>query len=134
MTLVEVMIATLVVGTIIVSSMQSLTLSAAARQALASEPSVALALARNVYEATLLLPRDGVSLDDLDGMRASPPVDVDLEPIEELESWSQDIEVAQVPLDADDPSGTQINELTVEIRENDVVVGTWSWWLPSNVE
>ncbi|MHC5209537.1 MAG: hypothetical protein ACYTG2_02320 [Planctomycetota bacterium] len=143
----EVLIATVLVGTALVAASAAFTGAVKTQDSLAGEPTTALALAREIHGLALLLPRDagdGVPatlpsevavLDDLDGATFSPPVDAGLTVRSEATGWSQAVDIARVDLaspgtlavDADGDDA--LLRLTVTVKQGADVAGTYSWWI-----
>jgi hypothetical protein len=144
---VEVLVATVLVGTALVAATAALTGAVKTKDILAGEPTTALGLAREIHGLALLLPRtagDGVPasvpsevvvLDDLDGATFSPPIDAGLTVRSSATGWSQAIDIARVDLASpgtlvvDDGGDDALLRLTVTIRQGAEVEGTYTWWL-----
>lgn len=146
LTLVEVLVASAVLGTVVVAATHSLTMTAAAQHEVQAQPSTAFELARDVFRVAQTLGReagDGLPaesldelllLEDLDGAELSPPIDGLMQERDGLDSWTQRTFVRRVGLA--DPTTTQADgdlyELTVVIDEGPDTVGTYRWWLPAD--
>lgn len=154
MTLLEVLVATLVVGLVITSAGLALGASTSAAAALAEEPIDAALLAREAYELALAqdtaddgdppaTDASGVAgLDSLDGASFSPPLGAGgtvLE-LDFGELWRQDLDVSvydlgdlSSPVSASfsgtTPGATTLYRLEVTVSFRGVAKGTWWWWL-----
>jgi len=144
---IEVLLATLVVGTVLVAATSSITGSVQAKHILVGEPGIALGLAREIHTVAQVLPRDagdGVAatvgsevavLDDLDGATFSPPLAANLASLSQSAGWSQQVAIDTVTLAAPDQLATSADgsavllRLTVTVREGASVVGSYTWWL-----
>lgn len=144
---IEVMLATMVVGTVLVAATSSITGSVQAKHILVGEPGIALGLAREIHSMAQTLPRgagDGIpaavgsevrELDDLDGATFSPPLAATRTSLTQSAGWSQEVAIDTVTLAAPDRLATDADgravllRLTVTIREGATVVGSYTWWL-----
>jgi hypothetical protein len=144
---VEVLLATLIVGTLMVAATTALTSSVHTYNVLAGQPFTALTLAREIHAAALTLPRDPgdgvpatdgsevVVLDDLDGALFSPPIDAQLATLAHVSGWSQDVALERVSLSQpDQPAALSADlstlwRLDVVIRQGAKEVGRYSWWI-----
>lgn len=144
---VEVLLATLIVGSMLVAAMTSLSSAAQTHSALATSPTTALALANEIHTLALALPRaagDGsparaggevAVLDDLDGASFTPPIDARKGSLHASTGWSQAVSVDPVALAApavtdDALSGSDtLLKLTVTVRQGSAAAGTYSWWI-----
>jgi len=147
LTFIEVLLATLIAGTMLVAATSALTGTVQARQIMADRPVTAFSLAREIHSASQVLPRatgDGVpatigsevvTLDDLDGATFSPPISSRLAQIAGSIGWSQEVHLEHVDLAspgtlaADATSASTLLRLTVTVRQAAAVVGTYIWWL-----
>ena len=146
-TFIEVLLATVILGTVLVAATTSLTGSVQAQDIMVGEPVAALGLAREIHSLALVLPRtagDGVPattgsevllLEDLDGAQFSPPIDAAKRTLASATGWSQQVLIEAVDLAspdqlaADATSAGALLRLTVTVREGAVVVGTYVWWI-----
>ncbi len=144
---IEVMLATLVVGTVLVAATSSITGSVKAKHILVGEPGIALGLAREIHSVAQVLPRgaggstpasvgsDVLVLEDLNGATFSPPLAATLDSLNQSVGWSQAVAIDTVALASPDQLATNTDgsavllRLTVTIREGATVVGTYTWWL-----
>jgi type II secretory pathway pseudopilin PulG len=143
----EILVATLVVGSALVAAMSSLTAATQSQSALATGPTTALTLANEIHTLALGLPRtagDGTParaggevavLDDLDGASFSPPIDAQRGSLAASTGWSQAVSVDPVALaaptvtDEDRSSSDTLLKLTVTVRQGAAAAGTYSWWI-----
>jgi len=146
-TFLEVLLATLVVGTMLVTATTALSAAVVTQDALVGEPITAWGLAREIHSLALVLPRtegDGVPattgsevllLEDLDGAEFSPPIGADTAAVAGTTGWSQEVLIASVNLAdpavlaADPTADDTLLRLTVTVREGAGVRGTYVWWL-----
>lgn len=152
-TLLEVLVAAVVLGTSLVAATWSMNATARtqALHELADGP--ADDLAREIHELASGLPRepsgqvgahsaaDVLALDSLVGASFSPPILADGSVAEGLDGWSQhvDLEVhalsaLDTPTDDDPaaglpPDGDKLYRLVVEIRLDGESAGVFSWWI-----
>lgn len=144
---IEILLATLVAGTMLVAATSALGGSVKAQQVMAGEPITAFGLAREIHSAAQVLSRnvgDGVAatvgsevltLDDLDGATFSPPISARLAALPACTGWSQEVHLEYVNLTtpgilAADPVGNAaLRRLTVTVRQGAEVAGTYVWWL-----
>jgi hypothetical protein len=149
LTLIEVLLATLIAGTMLVAATTALTGSVKAQQVMMGDPVTAFGLAREIHSAAQLLPRtpgDGVpattgaevvTLDDLDDATFSPPLSARLASLTGSAGWSQEVHLEHVNLTtpgilAEDPeTNAALLRLTVTVRQGAEVAGTYIWWLNS---
>jgi prepilin-type N-terminal cleavage/methylation domain-containing protein len=145
--LIEVLLATLVVGTVLVAATGAIGGAVSARAALSSEPVTAFELAREIHSLALVLPRDAgdglpaatgadiALLEDLDGARFSPPVSAARAALAHATGWSQEVTLEAVDLAApgslaaDATADAVLLRLTVVVREGASLRGTYVWWL-----
>lgn len=145
--LLEVMLATLLLGLLMVAATTALGGAASAHQALVATPVESFALAREVHSLACVLPRDagdglpaasaaGVArLEDLDGATFSPPISAARASLTHASGWSQEIAIDAVDLAdptaaAPDPDAPGVLlRLTVTVREGSSVRGTYTWWM-----
>jgi hypothetical protein len=146
-TFIEVLLATLVVGTMLVTATTALSTAVVAQDTLVGEPITAWGLAREIHSLALLLPRtagdglpaatgsDVLLLEDLDGADFSPPIGADKASLTGTTGWSQDVLIESVDLAdpevlaADPAADDTLLRLTVTVREGAEVRGTYVWWL-----
>jgi hypothetical protein len=146
-TFIEVLLATLVLGTMLVTATTALSTAVVAQNTLVSQPVTAYGLAREIHSLALLLPRtegDGVPaatgaqvqlLEDLDGASFTPAIGADAGAAVGGLGWSQDVELEIVDLAsptllaADASSDSTLLRLTVTVREGAEERGTYVWWL-----
>ena len=144
---VEILVATLIVGSALVAAMSSLTVAAQSQSALATEPTTALTLANEIHTLAVGLSRaegDGspahtgdeiAVLDDLDGASFSPPIDARRSSLAASTGWSQAVSIDPVALavpataDAGRDSADTLLKLTVTVRQGASPAGTYSWWI-----
>jgi len=143
----EVLLAALLLGTVLVASMNSFSGSIATQHALAGESVTAFGLAREIHTLAEALPRGPASeevtgiadvavLADLDGASFSPPVDAARRSLGSAAGWSQTVTVDTVDLlapgvaAADDGSPAQLFRLIVKVDDGAGGGGTYTWWLP----
>ena len=146
-TFVEVLLGTLVLGTMLVTATTALTSAAVAQDQLVTAPVTAYGLAREIHSLALLLPRDTgdgqpaangaavLLLEDLDGARFNPPIAADKRTLTHDSEWTQQIDLEPVELsDPDLPaadataSGTLLR-LTVTVLEGPTARGSYVWWM-----
>ena len=147
-TFLELMFATVFLGTMVIAASSALGAAATAKTTRASQPLTAMDLAQEIHAATMLLPRspgngtpatagDDVGiLEDLDGAVFNPPLDAGLSDIPGMTRWSQEVDLAPLSLAnpsnaaavGADPSET-LYALTVTIKQDGVVQGAYTWWL-----
>jgi prepilin-type N-terminal cleavage/methylation domain-containing protein len=145
--LIEVLLATLVVGTVLAAATGAIGGAVSARDTLSGEPVTAFGLAREIHSLALVLPRgagDGLPaatgadvalLEDLDGARFSPPVSAGRASLSHATGWSQDVTLEAVDLAApgslaaDAAADDVLLRLTVVVREGANARGTYVWWL-----
>jgi len=146
-TFVEVLLGTLVLGTMLVTATTALTSAAVAQDQLVTAPVTAWSLAREIHNLALLLPHDAgdgqpaangaavALLEDLDGASFNPPIAADRRSLTHDSDWTQQIEVESVELaDPDLPAadatatGTLLR-LTVTVLEGPTVRGSYVWWM-----
>ncbi|MBM3985588.1 MAG: prepilin-type N-terminal cleavage/methylation domain-containing protein [Planctomycetes bacterium] len=145
--LVEVLLATLVVGTLLAAATGAIGGAVSARDTLSAEPVTAFGLAREVHSLALVLPRDAgdglpaargadvALLEDLDGATFSPPVSAARTALAHATGWSQEVTVEAVDLAApgslaaDASAAAVLLRLTVVVREGADLRGTYVWWL-----
>ena len=144
---VEILIATLIVGSALVAAMSSLTAAAQSQSLMATGPTTALTLANEIHTLAVGLSRaegDGspahtggevAVLDDLDGASFSPPIDARKSSLAASTGWSQAVRIDPVALatpsavdDGRDSSDTLL-KLTVTVRQGAADAGTYSWWI-----
>jgi len=144
----ELMLAVLIISTTVVASHSSLTGTVNAYHYFADGAHESLLLAKEIHEAALLLPwhedpestasfgSDVHTLFDLDGKDYSPPRSASYDIVTSHLDWSQHVEVRTVsmadPNQQVDPvsfSGQTLTELTVEVKDGEKLVGSYSWWL-----
>ncbi len=145
-TFLEVLLATVILGTLLVAATTSLTGSVRAQDIMVGEPVTALGLAREIHSLSLVLPHtagDGQPattgsevklLEDLDGAKLSPPIDAAAQPLTSATGWSQEVtlepvELAQPDRLAASAGAATLLRLTVVVREGGAVVGTYVWWI-----
>lgn len=146
-TFVEILLATLVVGGMLLAASQAMGAAALSHQARLSGPLTALDLAQEVHAATMLLdrgpglgrpasnPAEVTALLDLHGAAFRPAVDASLTPIPDAGRFTQEIALQRVLLSdpavaASAPDRTDaLYTLTVTIREDGAVAGTYTWWI-----
>ena len=146
-TFVEVLLATLVLGTMLVTATTALSTAVETQDQLVGTPITAYGLAREIHSLALLLPRevrDGLPapsgadvavLEDLDEASFHPPIRADKSEMSEASSWTQDVMVQSVQLAspnvlaADPTARDTLLRLTVEVLQNDEVRGTYIWWM-----
>ena len=144
---VEILVATLVVGSALVAATSAITAAAQSQAALASEPTTALTLANEIHTLAVGLSRaegDGspahtgdevAVLGDLDGASFSPPIDARKSSLVASTGWSQVVRIDPVALAAptavDDgrDSPDTLLKLTVTVRQGASAAGTYSWWI-----
>ena len=144
---IEILVATLIVGSALVAAMSSLTAATQSQSALATGPTTALTLANEIHTLALGLPRtagdgspahvgdDVAVLDDLDGASFSPPIDSRRGSLTSSTGWSQVVRVDPVALsaptvtDEDRSSSDTLLKLTVTVRQGADAAGTYSWWI-----
>ena len=144
---VEILVATLIVGSALVAAMSSLTVAAQSQSALATGPTTALTLANEIHTLAVGLPRtegdgspahaggDVAVLDDLDGATFSPPIDARRGSLTSSTGWSQAVRIDPValaaPTAADDgrDSADTLLRLTVTVSQGADSAGTYSWWI-----
>jgi prepilin-type N-terminal cleavage/methylation domain-containing protein len=144
---IEILVATLIVGSALVAAMGALTSATQSQSALATGPTTALTLANEIHTLALALPRaagDGTPahaggevavLDDLDGASFSPPIDARRGSLSSSTGWSQAVRVDPVALaaptvaDDDRSSSDTLLKLTVTVRQGADAAGTYSWWI-----
>ena len=148
----ELMLAVLVISTTVVASHESLTGTVSAYHYFADGGHESLLLAKEIHEAALLLPwqaedegtahfgPDVYSLGDLDGKTYSPPRSAGYDIVTSHIDWSQVVHVRTVsmadPTVVVDPltfPGQTLTELTVDVKQGDRPVGTYSWWLTAPI-
>ena len=145
--LIEILLATLVVGTVLAAATGAIGGAITARDTLAGEPVTAFGLAREIHNLALVLPRDtgdGVPaatgadialLEDLDGADFSPPVSAARATLAHATGWSQEVALEAVnlaapgSLAADADADAVLLRLTVVVREGADVRGSYTWWL-----
>ena len=139
--------ATLVLGTMLVTATQALGTAAVAHEQLVNAPVTAWSLAREVHSLALVLPRDAGDglpaadaasvelLEDLDGATFSPPIGADKSQLAFASGWTQLVAVQAVNLAnpsvlAADPTapGTLLR-LTVALQQDGELRGTYVWWM-----
>jgi prepilin-type N-terminal cleavage/methylation domain-containing protein len=151
-TLIEVLLAAVVIVLAIASS-QAVFTTASAKVAYADDSLSARQLAREIRQMAQMLPResvgstvvtdaaDVVALGSLQGASFSPPIMADGTELSGLTNWEQRIELEVVTLDA--PGTRQLTDprtalsvtsaclyrLKVKILQNDVEVDSFQWWL-----
>jgi len=147
LTFVEVLLATLIAGTMLVAATSALTQTVVATQVMADVPTTAFGLGREIHSLAQVLPHttgDGVpatmgsevvTLDDLDGATFSPPISARLSAMADVSGWSQEVHVEHVNLTspgilATDPTdNAALLRLTVTVRQAKEIIGTYIWWL-----
>lgn len=148
----ELMLAVLVVSTTVVASHESLTGTVSTYHYFADGGHESLLLAKEIHEAALLLPWDAedegeagfgpdvFSLGDLNNKTFSPPRSAGYDIVTSHIDWSQVVHVRTVSMV--DPSiqvdpltfaGQTLTELTVDVKQGDRPVGTYSWWLTAPI-
>jgi len=146
-TFIEVLLATLVLGTMLVTATTAMTAAIQTQDEMVSAPVTAWSLAREIHSLALLLPRDvgdglpaadGASvllLEDLDGASFAPPIAADKRQLDSAADWAQHVSVQAVDLSnpallAIDPASTgTLLRLTVTVLEGGSVRGTYVWWM-----
>jgi len=146
-TFAEVLVATLVAGTMLVTATSALSATVDTKNALATQPAAAFALAREIQSLALTLPHtagDGspastgagvLLLEDLDGAAFSPPINAGRCTISTSAGWTQVVAIDSVDLSspttlAADPTSTStLLRLTVTVLEGRETRGTYTWWL-----
>ncbi len=144
---IEVLLATLIVGTMIVTATTALSTAVVAQDTLVGEPITAYGLAREIHSLALVLPRtagdglpaatggDVLLLEDLDGANFSPAIGADRATVPGTTGWSQEVLIEAVDLAAPDMLAADpdadgvLLRLTVTVREGAEVRGTYVWWL-----
>ena len=154
-TFLEVILATLVVGTTLVATTTSMSQSTQVYAYFADGPHEALMLAQEIHEAAELLPweaepgadasygPDVVTFWDLDGASFKPPRSANFELVASHLKWTQDVSISFVDLENPntvvDPAtfeGETLVRLEVSIKRLSKVIDTFEWWLtdPTNEE
>ena len=146
--LVEVLLAALLLGTVMVAGLTAFTTSVDAQDTLAGDTVTAFGLAREIHTLAETLPRDAGSgspaariadvtvLDDLNGARFSPPVDAARRTMPSAAGWTQTVAVEAVRLSApgtlatDSDGDAVLHRLTVAVDDGQGGGGTYTWWLP----
>lgn len=147
-TFAELMLATLIVSTTIVASINSLAESAEVYHFFADGPHEALMLAQEIHEAAQLLPwevepgtppnwgEDVVTIWDMNEKEFSPPRSAKYDVVVSHKGWTQEVLIHVVDLDNPnthvDPAtfeGDMLVELHVKVRNGDVLVDEFRWWL-----
>ena len=146
-TFAEVLLATLVAGTMLVTATSALTATARTQDQLVGEPVTAFSLAREMHSLALTLPHDtgdgapassgsGIALlEDLDGAVFSPPVGAGCGTLAHASGWTQVVAVDTVSLDdptrvsADPSAEATLLRLSVTVLEGRTDHGTYVWWL-----
>jgi len=148
LSLVEVLVASAVLGTVVVAATHSLTATVTMQDVTQERPTTAFELAREMFRIAQTLeqaPGDGqpatrpdelVLLEDLDGASFSPPLDGRKQEQTGLSDWTQRTFLRRV--DLADPTTTddegQLHELTVVVDEGQDTVGSYRWWLPADAD
>ena len=152
-TIIEVLIATALIGLVAVGGTWSMAQSARAKEMMKGDPITASLLAKEVFELAQSLSRspsgvtgvtsaeDIIALDSLVGASFSPPIRSDATTDSSLAGWGQQVTVAAFDLvDLDTPSGqsmaqalgsyqASVYKLTVNVSLNGEPAGQWAWWL-----
>lgn len=147
LTFAEVLLATLVAGTMLVTATSALSTTVETHDQLAAEPVAAFALAREIHSLALTLPNtpgDGspattgagvLLLEDLDGATFSPPINAAGAALSSSAGWTQVVAIDSVNLSspttlaADPTASSTLLRLTVTVLEGRKTCGTYSWWL-----
>jgi hypothetical protein len=146
-TFIEVLLGTLVLGTMLVTATTALTSAAVAQDELVTAPVTAYGLAREIHSLALVLPRDegdghpavngaGVELlEDLNGASFNPPIAADRRGLTHDSDWTQQVLIEAVdladpeqPADVSMPSATLLR-LTVTVLEGRTARGSYVWWM-----
>ena len=146
-TFIEVLLATVILGTMLVAASTSISGTVQAQSIMSGEPVTALGFAREIHSLALVLPHtagDGTPattgsevavLDDLDGAQFTPPIDAAKQTLTAYVGWSQQVLIESVDLASPDQlaaspgaAGTLLR-LTVTVRQGGSVVGTYVWWI-----
>lgn len=152
-TLLELLVTALVMGTALVAASWSMSATARTQALHDQAESPALELAREIHELALALPKTPagttgvtdpellVALDGLVDAVFDPAILANGSPAAGVSGWSQhvDLDVVSVAAPdiptADDPAaglpvdGSLLYRLRVEIRHDDAVADTFSWWI-----
>jgi hypothetical protein len=143
---VELMLAVLVISTTVVGSTASMRSTTEVYHYFSDGQHEALMLAQEIHEAALLLPwsdggaatfgTDVAELEDLDGKSYDPPRSAEYDVVVSHLGWSQHVQIKHV--DLDDPTvevdpdtfdGEMQTELEVTVKNGELEVGTFNWWL-----
>ncbi|GJM22557.1 MAG: hypothetical protein DHS20C15_24720 [Planctomycetota bacterium] len=152
-TFLEVILATIVVGTTLVATTSSMSQSTQVYAFFADGPHEALMLAQEIREAAELLPwdaepgaeatygPDAVTLWDLDGASFKPPRSANYELVASHLKWTQDVSISFVDLENPntvvDPAsfeGETLVRLEVSIKRLSKEVDSFQWWLTDPAE
>ncbi|MHC4845907.1 MAG: type IV pilus modification PilV family protein [Planctomycetota bacterium] len=154
LTLIEVLVAAFIVGSVLVSASWAMSQASSSKALLTEDSIEAALLAREIHELALRLPTDAsgqpaaaaaadvVALDTLDGAVFSPPINAKPAVIATATGWSQTVAVSVYDLtDTSSAVAAKIAgatkdqntlyKLSVTIKERGVDKGTWWWWLKS---
>ena len=150
LTLVEVLLAAVVFGVVLMASSWALNHAAGTRVAQAREPVGAALLAGHIHTLASTLSREPsglppavdaaglLALDSLDGAVFSPPLDADLDTLDDLQGWAQQVDIGLVHpatpevVEAWSPPaalGSHLILLTVDISHAGTSQGRFRWWL-----
>lgn len=152
-TLVEILVATVIVGLAVVAASWAMSSAVTSKAVLAERPYEATLLAREIHELARALPREpsgvvGVTsaaqvlaIDSLVGATFSPPIRADGSLFPGMSGWTQDVSLALYDMDdlttptADDPrdavpaSADLLYKLRVRVLKDGSEVDTFEWWI-----
>ncbi|HEX5010503.1 MAG TPA: hypothetical protein VFY71_08875 [Planctomycetota bacterium] len=146
-TFIEVLLGTLVLGTMLVTATTALTSAAVAQDQLVTAPVTAYSLAREIHSLALVLPRDAgdgqpaasgaavLLLEDLDGASFNPPIAADRRRLTYDEDWTQQVAIEPVELGdpaqpaADATAAGTLLRLTVTVLQGSTERGSYVWWM-----
>ncbi len=152
LTLIEVLVASVLVSMVVVSASWGLSQASTAKHILEEQPVNAAVYAREIHELAQSLPTtpsgklaatgaaDILALDSLDGAKLSPPINSAKQALPDAEFWQQLVDVQTFDFtDTSKPvsesvlaagkSSTTLYKLTVQIKFRNTDMGTWWWWI-----